>query len=210
MIAMTPVLERWSDDCPFWTAEQGEFFLTVPRFPTPEKVGAIMWALIWRSVTDDDLSITAANAPEAIETYLTSADEEAYAPGGLRVISGDVVINPGCCVGLDEWRDWLGALNGQPVDLGHDPDTWLESMGPVLRLRQDRDHLPPGELPGSSEQYLDIPRDALPGLLRSVHQDLVGFLAALRQWAQDIAPGLADQLVSAVDRRLQISDPLDV
>lgn len=207
---MMPVLERWSVDCLFWPVEQGEFFLTVPRLPTPERVGAIVWALIWRSVTDDDLSITVTGATEAIEAYLTSGDGD-YAPGGLRVRADDVVIDPGCCVGLDEWRDWLAALDGQPVDLGHDPDVWLESKGEVVRLRRDEDRLlPEGQLPGPSEQHIDIPRDALPDLLRSVQRDLAGFLAALHRWAQGIAPDLADQLVSELDRRLRISDPLDI
>ncbi|MBB5968197.1 hypothetical protein [Planomonospora venezuelensis] len=128
-----------------------------------------MWALIGRIVTDDDLSITAADVTEAIEEYLTSGDEETYAPGGLLVASGDVVINPGCCVGLDEWRDWLGALDGRPVDLGHDPDVLLENRGTVLRLWQDKDQLLRGEVPSPSERYIDIPREDLLGLLRGVH-----------------------------------------
>ncbi|MEV0971252.1 hypothetical protein [Microtetraspora glauca] len=208
MIMMTPVLERWSGDCPFWAVEQGGFLLTVPRLPTPERVGAIVWALIGRNVTDNDLSITVADAAEAIEVYLTS-DDEAFAPGGLRVTAGDVVIDPGCCVGLDEWRDWLDVQRGQMIYLGHSPDVLLEQRGPVLRLWQDEDQLRPGELPGLSEQHIDIPCDALPDLLQGVQQDLAGFLLALREWAQGIVPGLADQLVLAVDRRLQISAPLD-
>lgn len=167
-----------------------------------------MWALIGRNVTVDDMSIIVADPAEAIEAYLTS-DDDTYAPGGLRVTDDDGVIDPGCCVGLDEWRDWLGVVGGQVIYLGHDPDVLLEPRGPVLRLWQDKDQLLPGKLPGPSERYIDIPRDALLHLLQGVHQDLAGFLVALREWAQNIVPGLADQLVLAVDRRLQISAPLD-
>ncbi len=163
---MTPVLERWSGDCPFWAVEQREFLLTVPRLPTPERVGAIVWALIGRNVTDDDLSITVADAAEAIEAYLTS-DDEPYAPGGLRVTADDVVIDSGCCVGLDEWRDWLNVVGGQVIDLGHDPDVLLEHHGPVLRLWQDKDQILPQELPGPSERYIEIPRDVLPPFSRA-------------------------------------------
>lgn len=207
---MTPVLERWSVvDCPFWPVEQNEFLLTVGRRPTPNQVGALAWALIGRSVTDNDLSITVTNAAEAIEAYLTSDDED-YAPGGLRVTASDVVVEPGCCLGLDEWRNWLNVLNRQTIDLGHDPDVLLEHRGPVIRLWKDKNRLLPGELPGPSEQHIDIPRDVLPWLLQAVHQDLASFLVALRQWAQDMVPDLADPLVLAVDRRLQISAPLDI
>ena len=138
-----------------------------------------MWALIARSVTADDLSITATTAAEAIETYLTCDDED-FAPGGLRVAAGDVFVDPGCCVGLDEWRDWMQVLGGQVIDLGHDPNVLLEHRGPVLRLWRDKDQLLPAELPSPSDQYIDVPCPALPELLRDVHRDLVGFLAAVR------------------------------
>ncbi|MBN6055675.1 hypothetical protein JYK22_27335, partial [Nonomuraea sp. RK-328] len=205
---MVPVLERSPAHCPFWAVEPGELLIVVPRLPTPEKVGAVVWALIERSVTDDDLSTAVANAAEAIETHLTSSDED-YAPGGLRVTAGDVVIDPGCCVGLDEWRYWLDALDGRPVYLGHDPDVWLEDRGAVLRLRRDEDQFLPGELADQPGQYIDIPRDALPGLLEGVRQDLAGFLVALHQWAHDLVPEMADHLVLTVDRRLRVSAPLD-
>ncbi|HEX5597152.1 MAG TPA: hypothetical protein VFX61_14230 [Micromonosporaceae bacterium] len=206
---MTPVLERWSVDCPFWIAEQDEFFLPVSRRPTPGRLGATVWALIARSITGEDLSVTATSAAEAIEAYLTCDDED-FAPGGLRITAGDVVIDPGCCVGLDEWRDWLQVLGGQVIDLGHDPNVLVEHRGPVLRLWQDKDQLLPAELPGPGDQHIDIPRKALPGLLREVHRDLVGFLAALHPWARTIVADLADPLTAAVDRRLRISEPLDI
>ncbi|MFI6811903.1 hypothetical protein ACIBG7_05815 [Nonomuraea sp. NPDC050328] len=210
MITMTPVLDPWFDNCPFWLTRQGQSALPVPRHPTPQQVGDIMWALIGRTVTQDDLSITATTAPEAIETYLTTSDDDTHAAGGLRITSADTVIDPGCCVGLDEWRDWIDALNDQPVFLGHNPDVWLEIRGPILRLRQDNDGPQPGKQPDPSEQYIDIPREALPALLQGVRQDLTGFLAALHPWAHDLAPKLADQLVQTVDRRLEISAPLPV
>jgi hypothetical protein len=103
MITLTPVLERWAADCPFWPAEQTDFYIAVPGRPTSQQVGTVVWALIGRSATADDLSIIATNAAEAIERFLTCDDED-FAPGGLRLGDDDVVIDPGCCVGLDEWR----------------------------------------------------------------------------------------------------------
>src|SRR5690242_9520648 len=98
---MTPVLERWCVvDCPFWAVEQNEFFLPVPQRPTPGQLGAVMWALIGRIVTGDDLSIIPATTAEAIEMYL-ACDDGDFAPGGLRVTANDVAVDPGCCVGLD-------------------------------------------------------------------------------------------------------------
>ncbi len=68
MIALRPVLERWSADCPFWPVERTDFWFSVPRVPTPQQVGTVVWTLIGRGVTADDLSIAATDAVEAIET----------------------------------------------------------------------------------------------------------------------------------------------
>ena len=86
----------------------------------------------------------------------------------------------------------------------------LEHRGPVLRLWKDKDHLLPAELPGAGDQYIDIPRDTLLPLLCAVQEDLLGFLAALHAWTQNIAADLAGPLTVAVDRRLHISAPLDI
>ncbi|GLY07814.1 hypothetical protein [Actinoplanes sp. NBRC 101535] len=209
MITLTPVVERWFADCPFWPAEQTGFTVAVPRTPTSQQVGAVVWALIGRAVTADDVSITAANAAEAIDGYLACADED-YAPGGLRVRDGDVVIDPGCCVGLDEWRDWLRVIDGAVIDLGHDPDPLIEHRGPVIRVWKDCGQRSFGQVPGPDEPHVDVPRHVLPNLLGAVQQDLAGFLTALRPWVQGIRADLADPLVAAVDRRLQISAPLGI
>src|SRR5689334_1474183 len=209
MITLMPVLERWAFDCPFWPVEQTDFFLPVPRRPTTRQMGTVVWALIGRSVTADDLSLTAADAAQAIENHLTSDDGD-FAPGGLRVVSDDVVIDPGCCVGLDEWRDWLRVAGGEVIDLGHDPDPLIEHRGPGVRVWKDGGQRPRGQAPSPDEPHIDIPRHALPNLLDAVRQDLAGFLTCLHPWAQDIRADLADPLVAAVDRRLQISGPLGI
>lgn len=207
MITLTPVLERWSLDCPFWPVEQTDFFFAVPRTPTSQQVGTVAWTLIGRSVTADDLSITATDAAEAIEKYLTCDDED-FAPGGLRVGDDNVVIDPGCCVGLDEWRDWQRVIGGEVIDLGHDPDPVIEHRGPVVRVWKDGGQLPSRHSPGPDEPHIDISRHTLPNLLGAVQQDLAGFLTSLHPWARDIRADLADPLAAAVDRRLQISTPL--
>lgn len=202
MITLTPVLEPWSADCPFWPVEQARFLVAVPRRPTPLQVGTVVWALIGRSVSADDLSITAADADEAIETYVARTEGH-FAPGGLRVTAGGVVVDPGCCVGLDEWRDWLRVIDGGSIDLGHDPDVMVEHHGPVVRVRTASGPY------ASDESQIDIPREALPRLLSTVQEDLAGFLTGLRPWAYGVSARLAETLTVAVDRRLQILAPLD-
>lgn len=209
MITLTPVLERWAADCPFWPAEQTDFHIAVPGRPTSQQVGTVVWALIGRSATADDLSIIGTNAAEAIERFLTCDDED-FAPGGLRLGDDDVVIDPGCCVGLDEWRDWLRVIGGEVIDLGHDPDPLVEHRGPVVRVWKDGGQLPAGSIPDPDEPHIDIPPHALPQLLGAVQQDLLGFLSALHPWVQGIRADLAHPLATAVDRRLQIRAPLGI
>lgn len=45
------------------------------------------------------------------------------APGGLRIrdTSRGIAVNPGCCFGLENWRDWLDVADGGTPWLGHDP-----------------------------------------------------------------------------------------
>ncbi|GIE28677.1 hypothetical protein Ait01nite_017220 [Actinoplanes italicus] len=209
MITLTPVLEWWAADCPFWPIEQTDFYLTVPRKPTSLQVGTLAWALIGRSVTADDLSLTATDAAQAIERYLTGDDDD-YAPGGLRVAADDVVIEPGCCIGLDEWREWLRVIGGVAIDLGHDPDPKIEHRGPVVRVWKDVGQARSGPDLDPGNPHIDIPRHTLPDLLGAVQQDLDGFLTALRPWAQAIRADLADPLAAALDRRLQITEPLGI
>jgi hypothetical protein len=209
MITLTPVLERWSFDCPFWQVEPTDFTLAVPRTPTPQQVGTAIWALIGRSVTADDLSITATDAAEAIERYLAGGDEDS-APGGLRIESGDVVIEPGCCIGLDEWRGWLRIVDGEVIDLGHNPDGRITHLGPVARIWTSPEQHPQPTAPGPDDPYIDIHRAALPGLLTAVQQDLAGFLTAVHPWAYRIRADLADRLIANLDHRLEISAPLGV
>jgi hypothetical protein len=209
MITLTPVLERWSADCPFWPAEEPDFYSAVPRWPTSQQVGTVMWTLIGRSVTADDLSIIATDAADAIEKYLTGDDGD-FAPGGLQVGNGDVVIDPGCCIGLDEWRDWLRVIGGEVIDLGHDPDPLIEHQGSVVRVWKSGGQLPSGPVLDPREPHIDISRYALPKLLGAVQQDLAGFLNALHPWVRGIRSDLADPLAAAVDRRLQVTAPLGI
>jgi hypothetical protein len=207
MITLTPMLERWAADCPFWPVEETDFYFAVPRSPTSLQVGTVLWALIGRSLTADDMSLVATDAADAIEKHLAGDDGE-FASGGLQVDDGTVVVDVGCCVGLDEWRGWLGVIDGGWVDLGHDPDPLIEHLGPVVRLWKDVGQRPSGPNLDPAEPHIDIPRHTLPALLGEVQQDLAGFLTALRPWARDIRADLADPLVAAVDRRLEITAPL--
>ena len=146
---------------------------------------------------------------EVVDALL--AEELLIVVGGLRVsdTSTGAVVVPGCCAGLEEWRDWAETLTGSSPWLGHDPGPEVEVVGEHLRVWQDggsnRDRGP------LAQHHVDLPRRALPGLLRGIQQDLVGFLDALAWWAE--RAGLGERgtaLVKAIDQNFAITAPFDL
>ncbi|WP_432096404.1 hypothetical protein [Streptomyces sp. bgisy100] len=140
---------------------------------------------------------------DALEQVRRLTDAECViAPGGLRVrhTGTGVTARPGCCFGLENWRDWLALTDGREPWLGHDPTPVVEHVGETTRLWNDGDRRdgPP----------IDIPRDRLPDLLGSVQDGLVGFLASVGQWADRHVPSLTDDLVAKLDEDLAITAPL--
>lgn len=104
--------------------------------------------------------------------------------GGLRVCdtSTGMAIVPGCCAGLEDWRDLTQAITGGSPWLGHDPGPEVEVVGDDLRVWQDGG---PNRHRGPwAGLHLDMPRSALPERLMRAQQDLVGFLAALTAWTE--------------------------
>jgi hypothetical protein len=139
----------------------------------------------------------AADLTEAhLEQHLAEA-EALIAPGGLRFrdTTTDVSIAPGCCFGLENWRDWWDVTHGQEPWLGHDPTPHLTHMGHVIRLRQDDEDSP----------SVEITRDELSSLLTTAHQHFSEFLDLARQWATTTTPGPADRLITALDQHFKIT-----
>ncbi|KPC58531.1 hypothetical protein [Streptomyces chattanoogensis] len=131
------------------------------------------------------------------------------APGGLRVrdTGSGVTVAPGCCCGLEDWREWLGLVDGDVPWLGHDPSPRMECVGRVVRLWPDG-----GDSTDSTETPqgppIEIPADCLTGILRTVQDELSGFLALVERWADRHVPGLAPALATKLDEDLDIGAPL--
>lgn len=103
---------------------------------------------------------------------------------------------------LFEWRTWLGALHRASVDLGRPPAPWVEYPDDdVVRVWVDE---------GRDVPHVDVPRSALPAMLRAAQRDLVDFLGPLRTWAEAHSPHQAELLVASVDAGLQITEPLPI
>lgn len=126
-------------------------------------------------------------------------DRKVSASGGLLVrdIGTGVEIEPGCCVGLETWRDWQQLLDGRAPWLGHDPEPGVEFADGVARLWPD------GRRTGGPACEIRIAD--LPEHLGRVQRDMQGFLELVRTWAPY---GMGERLAAAIDRDFHISAPL--
>ncbi|MFI5490345.1 hypothetical protein [Micromonospora echinaurantiaca] len=146
---------------------------------------------------------------EGVDALL--AQELLIIAGGLQVrdTSTGMAVAPGCCAGLEDWRDWTQAITGGSPWLGHDPGPEVEVLGDDLQVWQDGG---PNRHRGRwAGLHVDIPHSALPELLMRTQRDLVGFLAALTAWAERAGLGRRGiNLVEAIDQNFTITAPLDV
>jgi hypothetical protein len=192
-----------------------------PRRWPVASVAAGSWLMLKADCTDEEVGLfvaalahrldveSPAGRAEVVDTLL--AEEVLILAGGLRLLdtlTGRAVV-PGCCAGLEDWRDWAQVLTGGSPWLGHDPGPEVEVTDDELRVWQDggpnRHH---GPWAGVN---VAVPRPLLPDLLRNAQQDLVGFLAALEAWTTRIELGESGTaLVEAVDQHFTITAPLDL
>ncbi|MFE9207615.1 hypothetical protein [Micromonospora sp. NPDC007230] len=120
-----------------------------------------------------------------------------------------MAVVPGCCAGLEEWREWTQVISGGSPWLGHDPGPEAEVVDDNLRVWQDGG---PNRHRGRwAGLHVDMPRSALPELLVRAQRDLAGFLTALTGWAERAGLGRRGiDLVEAVDTNFTITPPLDL
>jgi hypothetical protein len=128
-----------------------------------------------------------------------------FAPGGFRVsdpTTGTVFVEPGCCNGLEGWRDWLEVLDGRGfTGFGHDPSSLAERVGGSVRLTLDahaKDGCP----------VVELPVDEVRTLVTGARRDLQDFLAVAGSWAEEHLPTHAAAVTAALARALDL--PLDL
>ncbi|WP_067473539.1 hypothetical protein [Actinomadura hibisca] len=168
-----------------------------------DQVGTVMAELFSRSgIPVEPLS----ELHHLLDRHLVEA-ECLTMSGGLRLhdTTTRAQIVPGCCCGLEDWRDWAQLLQGDDeLWLGHDPHTRVRIEQNKVRLDQNARALNPA-FPSS---VLEISLNELPDLLKAAHRQLQGFLDSVDRWAGALSPQAASRLVQIFDENFQISDPL--
>lgn len=207
MLTVSPVLETpEAADFPFWPVAGLPPYTFAPlsgRMTADEVGGALAMLADYNArAGEDDYP---ADAEALVRGLLTA--EKLLAPGGLRLhdTATGVTVLPGCCCGLEDWREWLDVSSGAALWLGHDPSPRFARTPTAVRLWPDgRDTA--GPPPGPP---VEIPLTDLPAILRTTQEDLRGFLTRAREWAAlRFPPPLADDLAAALDEGLAVSAPL--
>ncbi|MGE7388201.1 hypothetical protein ACQKM2_22295 [Streptomyces sp. NPDC004126] len=206
---MQPVLEmNTPDGFDLWPVAEAERFGFLPLSGelSPTEIGtALMRIAACNDVDpadDGDLPPRPAEPLSGFLHGLLNLDN-LYAAGGLHVtdISTGITFSPGCCDGLEDWRDWYQVLDGSGIiGYGHDPQPSLaECLGDTIRLTVDtaRDDSPAIELPVTELRHL----------LAGAERNLTEFLAAATDWITEHLPDHSVPLTAALARVLALPAP---
>ncbi|MEE1826175.1 hypothetical protein PUR61_28900 [Streptomyces sp. BE20] len=130
--------------------------------------------------------------------------ETLFAAGGLRVAdeSASITFLPGCCDGLEDWRDWHRLVDGGDLlGFGHDPVSPLaERFGDTVRLTVNAEQ--------SDSPMIKLSVTELRHLLAGAERDMVDFLSLTADWARrNLPPGYRDPVTAALARVLDLPAP---
>ncbi|MGW4893250.1 hypothetical protein ACWEQL_13445 [Kitasatospora sp. NPDC004240] len=193
MIVLQPVLEIvLPDDFDLWPVAEVEpyGFLALDGSMTPEQVGAAVARIAdHKRAEPEEPDRPDGKAEDPFDALLCGPAhcEQPYAPGGFRVAdpSTGAVLVPGCCNGVEEWRDWLDMLDGHgPRGFGHDPSP---SPSPSAELLGDTARLTVANEREDSP-VIELPATELRRLVAGAERDLVDFLDLAGRWAAVTLP----------------------
>lgn len=198
---MQPALEMDAPDEDFALWPTGTFdpygFLVLDGRMAPQDVGSAVWRIAGSNgdVPEDG------ELPDPLEAFLYGllTGEYLVAPGGFRMTDDatGAVFEPGCCNGLEEWRDWLEVTDGTGEGwFGHDPYAAAERVGDTVRLTANTKvaHSP----------VIEVSVDELRRLLAAAEQDLRDFVRLAGGWAERRLPGHAAAVTAALARALTL------
>ncbi|MFJ5925230.1 hypothetical protein ACIQF6_21750 [Kitasatospora sp. NPDC092948] len=207
VIVMQPVLEiNIPEGFDLWpVARVGRFaFLSLNGELSSAEVGTAMARIIGCNDIDPDGDRPPRPAdPVASFLHGLLTFDHLYAAGGLRVIdrSTGVAFLPGCCDGLEDWRDWHAFVDGGSLlGFGHEPVSPVaERFGDTVRLTVN--------VQQSGSPVIELSVTELRRLLADAERDLTDFLALATDWVGRQMPEHSDPVAVALARVLDLPAP---
>jgi hypothetical protein len=205
---MHPVLEIYAPDgFTLWPVAETERFGYLPLSGAldPAEVGTAVMTIANTNNTDPHEDHHPPRPADPVGSFLYGLLTMEYliVSGGLRVTdtASDTTMLPGCCDGLEEWRDWLGLLDGDgQVSMGHDPWPLAERLGDTVRLTIDTEQ--------DNSPVIQFPATELRRLLTDTERDLTAFLQLTTTWAAAHLPEHATLVTAALARALALPNPV--
>ncbi|MEV7326132.1 hypothetical protein [Streptomyces sp. NPDC093970] len=205
VIVMHPVLEiSAADDFVLWPVGERESYgyLLLNGGLTPTQVGtAVMQIAACNDFEPED-----EHGPcptDSVGTFLHGllTMPDLFAAGGFRVTENatdTVFVEPGCCNGLETWRDWLEVLDGTGCSyFGHSPSSVAERVGDIVRLTYDACR-------ADGSPVIELSVDQARRLVAGARQDLQDFLGLAKAWAEQHLPAHAAAVTAALARALDL------
>ena len=137
VMVMQPVLEIFAaDDFTLWPVGEHKSYgyLVLNGELTPVEVGtAVMRIADYNGFEPEEEHGPCPTDPLGTFLHGLLTMPDLLAAGGFRVTdnaTGTVFVEPGCCSGLETWRDWLEVLDGTGCSyFGHNPSSMAERVG---------------------------------------------------------------------------------
>ncbi len=211
---LQPVLLRGYRDvhAPWPITQPSEPWLPLSGDLSHELIGWVVATMARIDGLEDEDGSGISDPVDALRHLLLS-ETSFILPGGLmpRDLGTGHRIPPGCCCGLEDWREWSDVLGDHPsrLWLGHDPGPWVEIRPGFARVWSNGEKKRgPSIVDPAEVTYVDLPIGAFPVLMAAAHAELIAFLQLLRQWAVITVPSLAEDLVRVFDRDFDVTRPL--
>jgi uncharacterized protein (TIGR02996 family) len=195
-----PVVEApWYEGVPSWPWPVADCkpysLIRLSDEITEPEVGSVMAQLV---------SYNQMEAEPTVEALLSGAiaAESLLLPGGVQASDGERQINPGCCCGLEGWREWLDCLRtGQSPWMGHDPTPRIEWADEVVRVWSDG-----GLGPATDSFAIELDRSQLAFELGEVERELREFLQHVATWARAVGFSQPSALCRKMDACFRITE----
>ena len=193
MFALTPIVDNLFE-YPFdWVLKSEEEFINLDGAISDNGCASFLALLaLYNNLTDK-------GSPEKAAQAVLNA-KRLILPGGLLAWDETSRIVPGCCCGLEAWRDWYSIKpKGNGPWLGHDPSPWVDCRKEHAIIWSDTD-------PEQNLQKIQVSYCELETALQKTQDDFTAFADKFSDWAGNHT-SVATEVTHRIAREFEIFPP---